>query len=197
MDLQVDPGRTLTIHVIDPEGQPVGGTKVSGLTDLFSNAENEQDAPTFEVHALDPSKPRRVTITHAGRKLVGSVYLKGDETGPLTVRLQPWGTVTGRIVDDDGKPRGSLRLNSLLGIYPQPPVDQALLPGSTGATASGAPATANSASRAWSPDSSMGRTPGRGPWAVVELFQDVTVAPGEVKDLGDLKVIPPKPNGQE
>ena len=25
-----------------------------------------------------------------------------------------------------------------------------------------------------------------------DLFHDVTVAPGEVKDLGDLKVIPPK-----
>ena len=47
-----------------------------------------------------------MTITHAGRKLIGSVYLKGDEAGPLTLRLQPWGTITGRIVDEDGQPRG-------------------------------------------------------------------------------------------
>ena len=29
-----------------------------------------------------------------------------------------------------------------------------------------------------------------------ELFQDVTVAPGEMKDLGDLKVIPLKRDGE-
>ncbi len=31
VDLQVDPGRSLTIDVVDPEGKPVGGTKVSGF----------------------------------------------------------------------------------------------------------------------------------------------------------------------
>jgi protocatechuate 3,4-dioxygenase beta subunit len=110
VDLQVDPGRTLTVTAVDPEGRPIGGSKVVGLTDSFGGGEYEQDSPTFEVRALDPSRPRRVTITHAGRKLVGSIDLKGDEAGPMTVRLQPWGTITGRIVDDDGLPRGGLEV---------------------------------------------------------------------------------------
>ena len=77
LDLQVDPGRSLTIHVVDPEGRPLGGTKASGLTDLFWTIAYQQDSPTIEIHALDPSKPRRVTITHEGRKLVGSSTSRG------------------------------------------------------------------------------------------------------------------------
>ena len=64
-DLQVDPGRSLTMTVLDPEGQPVSGTKASGLIDLFSDIPYQQESPTMQVHALDSSKPRRVTITHA------------------------------------------------------------------------------------------------------------------------------------
>jgi hypothetical protein len=30
-----------------------------------------------------------------------------------------------------------------------------------------------------------------------DVFKDVIVAPGEVKDLDDLKVVPPKRGGQE
>ncbi|HKI17512.1 MAG TPA: sigma-70 family RNA polymerase sigma factor, partial [Isosphaeraceae bacterium] len=79
VDLQVDPGRTLTVTAVDPEGKPIGGTKARGLTDL-GGFDYEQESPSFEVHSLDPSKPRRVRITHAGRKLAGSVDLKGNET---------------------------------------------------------------------------------------------------------------------
>ena len=115
----------------------------------------------------------------------------------MTVRLQPWGTIIGRIVDDDGQPRGGLALNNIGGIYPEPPADQGILPESTGAG---------------HPDRPRRPVPHRGPGprpqvrgerrrgdrcSSVTVFRDVIVAPGEVKDLGDLKVIPPKPNGQE
>jgi hypothetical protein len=32
------------------------------------------------------------------------VELKGDEKGPLTVKLEPAGIITGRLLDPDGKP---------------------------------------------------------------------------------------------
>ena len=91
-----------------------------------------------------------MTITHEGRKLVGSVYLKGDEAGAISVRLQPWGTVTGRVVDEDGQPRKGVMLYNRGGFDPQPPADQGTLPqkprpGTLSAT------TAGSGSRASSP----------------------------------------------
>ena len=191
VNLQVDPGRTLTVTAVDLDGKPVRGTMASGLTDLFYSTEYAQESATIEIHALHPSKPRRVTISHAARKLVGFNYLKGDETGSMTVRLQPWGTITGRIVDDEGQPRGGLAMYNLGGIYPEPPADRGILPDTSS-----------------SPGIRIGRdgrfrieglVPGLkyGASARGLVFQNVIVAPGEVKDLGDLKVVAPKANGQE
>ena len=192
MDIQLDPGRTLTMTLLDPEGKPVGHSIVSGLTDLFSNAEYEQDSPTIEVHALDPSKPRRVTMTHAERKLVGSIYLKGDETGPSTVRLQPWGTITGRVIDDEGHPRRGLRLNNLGGLFPERPAEEGILPRSTSGPGIRLGRDGEFRIEGLVPGLKYGANTTEGPNGRDAIFQDVTVAPGEVKDLGNLKVAPPR-----
>ena len=187
LDLQVDPGRSLSLTVIDPDGKPIGGTKASGIGDLLSYREYEQASPKIEIHALDPSKPRRVTITHAERKLIGSIYLKGDESGPLTVRLQPWGTIAGRVIDDEGKPRRGLRLNSLGGAYPGRPDEQGVLPGSIRIGSDGRFRIESLVPGLKYGANAVGGAMGRG-----AVFQDVTVAPGEVKDLGDRTVVGPK-----
>ncbi len=182
VDLQVDPGRTLAVTAIDPEGRPLGGTKARGLTDLFGYGDYEQDSPTFEVRALDPSRARRVTITHAGRQLIGTAYLKGDEAGPVTIRLQPWGAIAGRLVDDDGQPRGGLEVVSIDGVFPKRPDVQGVLP----AVRTGPDGRFRADRLAPGLQYGAFGTDRMGLYG--NLFRDVTVAPGEVKDLGDLKV---------
>ncbi|MGP0062865.1 MAG: sigma factor-like helix-turn-helix DNA-binding protein, partial [Isosphaeraceae bacterium] len=196
LDLQVDPGRTLTLTVVDPDGKPVGGVTATGLTDLFSNIEYEQESPTIEIRALDPSKPRRVTITHAGRKLVGSVYLKGDETGSMTFRLQPWGTITGRVIDEDGQPRGGLGLTNLGRIYyPEQANDRGILPASTVSPGIRIGRDGRFRIEGLVPSLKYGAGASDGMTFLGAVFRDVTAAPGQLKDLGDLKIVPRRAAG--
>ena len=192
LDLQVDPGRTIAVTPVDPEGQTVAGTMARGVSDLFSSTEYPEPLPTIEIYALDPSRPRRVTITHAGRKLIGSVYLKGDETGPLTIQLQPYSTVTGRIVDEDGRPHGGVGIMSAGGSMPARPAEHGILPG--GNVGGGIRIGRDGRFRIEGlvPGLKYGAGAIEGFMGYGELFHDLTVAPGEVKDLGDIKAVPPE-----
>src|SRR5207245_2823809 len=62
------------------------------------------------------------------RKLVGWVDLKGDESGAITIRLRPWGVLSGRVIDDEGQPRKSISVHSRGGIMSIPKPDAAVLP---------------------------------------------------------------------
>jgi hypothetical protein len=188
LDLQVDPGRTVTVAAVDPDGKPIGGTKVAGITDLFSSStEYNQEAPSFDIHGLGPSKARRVNITHSERKLIGSAYLKGDEAGPLTVQLQPWGTIIGRVIDDDGQPQKSLDLISAGGSFPPLPAEQGVLSGDSRTGSNG-----RFRIERLVPGLKYGAFASDRKAQYGELFRDLKLAPGELRDLGDLKVVPPK-----
>jgi hypothetical protein len=51
-------------------------------------------------------------IYHAGRKLGGHVELRGDEAGPVAVKLVPLGAMVGRVLDADGQPIAGAEVNS-------------------------------------------------------------------------------------
>jgi hypothetical protein len=145
------------------------------------------DSGTFQVRGLDRRHPRRLDFFHAGRQLAGALVVQGDEPGPVVVRLQPWGVVTGRVVDEEGLPRTKLELMTLSfdsdfhpdrGILDKPyRVDPdgyfrvPVVPGLKYDVYAGA---------------------GSGAYQGGPLFKDLKLGPGEVKDLGDVTLKTPR-----
>ncbi|HLJ98161.1 MAG TPA: sigma-70 family RNA polymerase sigma factor [Gemmataceae bacterium] len=111
-NLIVDPGKTMTGKVLGPDGKPLRGARAFGLQSygLGSWTTYALDTPDFTVYGLRLGQPRRVMFAHEERKLAGSVLIRGDERDPVTVSLEPWGTVTGRLVTADGSPRSKVEL---------------------------------------------------------------------------------------
>jgi len=126
--LALHAARKLAGSVLDPEGRPLADARIGGLSDIGYWEKARKD-PTFTVHGLRPPRPpslanllaapnlraavgrlkpvppRVLVFRHDGRKLAGSLDVRGDEPGPLSVKLEPWATVVGRLVDADGRPR--------------------------------------------------------------------------------------------
>src|SRR5262249_43432072 len=65
----------------------------------------------FTVRAFNPRRPRPVLFRHVEKGLAGVLQPPDDASKPVTVRLQPGATVTGRLIDGDGRPRPGVELN--------------------------------------------------------------------------------------
>jgi RNA polymerase sigma factor (sigma-70 family) len=184
-DLQVDPGRSVTGTIVDPDGKPASGVRVKGLTMEGYGTDRPLDSSAFEVTGIDPRHPRLVYFFQDDRKLAASLYIKGDETRPIEVRLQPWGVIAGRIVDDERQPRTKIELLSLMdppGFDPNRGVlfDQNHVGPDGRFRIRLVPGLVYGAHVATEDNGVIGTA-----------FEGVKVGPGEIKDLGDMKVKPP------
>jgi hypothetical protein len=101
-DFTFDRGRTLTVNIVDAEGKPLKGAVVAGINDMGMAMGLVHSS--FKAVALNPAHPRMISFAHKERKLLGYIRLGGNEKEPVTVRLQPGGVVTGRVLGEDGKP---------------------------------------------------------------------------------------------
>jgi hypothetical protein len=103
-DIVLDPGPSLVGTVLGPDGQPLAGAKAGGLGAGGDRHYEPLRTAKFTVRALHPNETRLLQFAHAEKRLAGSLVLKGDAKGPLTVTLKPAGTLKGRFVTPDGKP---------------------------------------------------------------------------------------------
>ena len=109
-ELTLEPGRKQKIDVVGPDGQPIAETIAYGLDGWNTTPRPQHQAQLEYIHPK-PGKPETVLVLHEGRHLAGFVNVKGDEREPLKVQLRPTGTVTGRLVDQDGRPRPGVPLS--------------------------------------------------------------------------------------
>ncbi|MCI0463301.1 MAG: carboxypeptidase regulatory-like domain-containing protein, partial [Gemmataceae bacterium] len=116
-DIALDPGRTVTGTVLGPDGQPLDNVFVAGLTAAYSpiyspSTKPKLPAAAFTAIGLDPQRPRLLVFWHEQKQLAKAVVVRGDEPGPLTVRLEPLASATGRLVDVAGRPQAGAQVQA-------------------------------------------------------------------------------------
>jgi RNA polymerase sigma factor (sigma-70 family) len=104
-DITLDPGRTFTGTVLGPDGKPLTGVR-------SFNTNCEVKGAEFTVRASDPRRRREVLFQHPEKGLFGVAQPPEQNGGSVVVRMRPGVTVTGRLVDADGKPRAGVELEA-------------------------------------------------------------------------------------
>jgi RNA polymerase sigma factor (sigma-70 family) len=176
-DVALEPAKFLTVkgRVVGPDGKPVTGVTVRGLSGGFD--EKTLTGDEFTVERIDPRVSRRLVFSHEDKKL--GFFLKeldAKAPEPLIVKLQPCGSASGRLVDPDGVPLAGVRID-------------------VGAVADGPVAPRNQ----WVTTDKEGRfrfealVPGCAyPLTqinVPNILAEVVVEPGKTKDVGDVKLV--------
>ena len=94
----------------DPQGRHVAGARLQGATPAISTGANLKRLPEIRIEDLRRGEKRRVHAVLAAQRLAGWVELRADEPEIAELKLQPWATAVGRLVDADGDPRGHIDL---------------------------------------------------------------------------------------
>ncbi len=107
VDLQVTPSRSRPGTILDEQGQPLAGADAIGLgISGTTMTRTPLDSEKIMIDGLMPGRSRTLLFMHREHHLGAKVVVAGDEMTPVTVRMSPTGTITGRLVDADGDPLG-------------------------------------------------------------------------------------------
>jgi RNA polymerase sigma factor (sigma-70 family) len=185
--LERDPRRE--VRVLGPDDKPQAGVTAEG-----EGAEPTKTPGVMTVSGLNPVRPKRFLFRHAGHKLVGFLLARGDEAEPYTVRLQPWGTIAGRLVDEQGqpRPRAELMTSDWQAAMNDPTrgILQDVKTDSEGRFRIEGLVPAQSYTGYAVGEEAMKRGFG-------VVIDRVVLQPGETRDLGDVRARPTRPEGGE
>ncbi len=97
-------------HAVGPDGQRLSRIYYTGQSNQRAYWARSANG-VLDIYDFDKQQPRRVAAIQRAEKLAGIRTLKAVE-GDFRVRLRPWSTVRGRIVDTEGEPLAGVRIDS-------------------------------------------------------------------------------------
>jgi RNA polymerase sigma factor (sigma-70 family) len=188
-DIALEPGETRTGTVVGPDGKPLKGVFVEGHRPVYRATQTLQ-TDRFTVTGLSSRTPQPVLFYHPEKRLSKLEWVKADKGRPLTVRLEPPGTITGRVVDTRGRPVAGLDIGARVTrdvLWDMGMPQSGFLFQNTGATKTDSEGKFRL--EGFIPGlkhtlHGYGKVLGEG--SLVPLATDLSVKSGEVKDLGEL-----------
>jgi hypothetical protein len=109
-DVLLTPGKGIRVAVVGPDGEKL--PEVIAITDRYGRRpEKVSPDGTLTVHGLAANQAKYVQAVCPEKKLAGKVKVTGEDKGPVTLKLQPWRAMKGRVVDEDGRPVAGAELS--------------------------------------------------------------------------------------
>jgi len=102
--IELTPAEPVRGRFVDPDGKPLSGVRVRGLNQTDDDWSAPLRGDTFTAAPPHLERPRRLVFRHDGRKLVGTALVAAGSAKPTEFKLEPWASITGRLVDDERMP---------------------------------------------------------------------------------------------
>jgi hypothetical protein len=197
VDLELSRGDTRKGRLVGPDGKPVIGAQCSGHSDAWAETKTLTD-DTFEIFALKAGHPRLLIFGHEDRRLVGWVVIRDEDLksdATMVVHLQRAGSIKGRLVDEDGIPMAGATFY-IEPHYPDKPDSwtprQDLWPDGVTLTADADGQFLIDGLKPGLKSSIYVSSKDRPGYRLDtgDIFRNVTVQTGEIRDVGEVKVKP-------
>lgn len=115
-EVRLDPGRSARVIVVGPDGRPLAGAQVEGLEPQFRSwSDAPPSSAELTIQGLAPDEERDLIVAHEGQNLAGAAVVRAGQPGTVTVRLEPAGAATGRLLGKDGRPMAGVQLTAASG----------------------------------------------------------------------------------
>jgi 5-hydroxyisourate hydrolase-like protein (transthyretin family) len=109
-DIILERASALSVKIVDAADKPVKGAWVTGISPQDWHWPEQITKDTFNAYHLEPGKSRLLAAWDPATNRYGTLRLKGDEKNSAVIKLRPCGTVTGRLVDENGRPVAGARI---------------------------------------------------------------------------------------